>query len=400
MAVLAYDPAKLGSPLALAQLLWESAANSYLNGTAVLSWKTALGNIGQTTGKWYFESTNGGGQYLVGLGNASTDLTQYLGADANSVSFQDSGAVNGISGTTGWTGCAEGDRVGIAYNAGTGGIWVRKNGGAWLSGDPVAGTGGGVVTLTGAVFPGNSLNTSGGHVNPSADISGSSHSFSAAVPAGFTQWGDASTYATPTQTFDTVRIDASVTLSNADLTCTFGNSGDFNTEAGCLLIPSTGLDTYLELTNTVDDGPTGCAVGFVSPLAPLNGETGFVTNTAGAMWTNDGKLYAAGTELSGSEPTWDGGNGNVLCLAISPTAGKFWYRLNGGAWKGGFSPNPTTHAGGVDLTAVFAHQKAVLLACLGFHTPAYLLTAVAPFAFTNPFPPPGSGGGAMVTIIN
>jgi hypothetical protein len=73
-------------------------------------------------------------QYLLGIGNHSTDLTSGLGADVNSFGFGTDGNAY-YAGTTVNTGLptwgTAGDVLDIAINSNINGMWIRVNGGDW-----------------------------------------------------------------------------------------------------------------------------------------------------------------------------------------------------------------------------------------------------------------------------
>lgn len=96
----------------------------------------------KTSGKYYFEVTwsGGDGNNGVGVANGSASLSNYLGNDANSIGWYDTGFGH-PSGTT----FTAGDVIGIAIDCTNGLIWYRKNG--TFSGNPAAGTGGTSISL-------------------------------------------------------------------------------------------------------------------------------------------------------------------------------------------------------------------------------------------------------------
>src|SRR5690606_15220250 len=106
-------------------------------------------NVRSTTskgsGKWYFEVLFGGslGNCGVGVANASASLSNYLGNDANSYGWYNTG----FNGPTTFT---SGDVIGVAIDADSRTIWFSKNGS--FSGDPAAGTGGTALSVTGDLY--------------------------------------------------------------------------------------------------------------------------------------------------------------------------------------------------------------------------------------------------------
>jgi len=114
--------------------------------------------IGKSSGKWYWEyayTENAGSNWpVVGIGNLSANMNNYVGSDANGWGIYATdgdkchGGVNEDYGTP----FAEGDIIGVALNMDTGKVWFSKNG-TWMnSGDPVAGTGEAYSGLTGNIY--------------------------------------------------------------------------------------------------------------------------------------------------------------------------------------------------------------------------------------------------------
>lgn len=83
------------------------------------------------------------------LGNNESGSSRSFGV-RYAGSFNDFSSADHSAAMPSWT---TGDRVGIAYDAGSARFWSRVNGGAWSnSGDPAAGTGGRVVSVAGTVY--------------------------------------------------------------------------------------------------------------------------------------------------------------------------------------------------------------------------------------------------------
>lgn len=121
-------------------------SNSNLTATATTaSWKSARTAPAFTTGKWYFEFkanviVGNSWTLIIGFMNASASLSNYVGSDANSFGLQSGGVGYLGSGGAGTPpSYAQGDVVGVAFDADAKLCWFNKNGGTW-SGNPVAGT--------------------------------------------------------------------------------------------------------------------------------------------------------------------------------------------------------------------------------------------------------------------
>lgn len=393
MAFLALDPANKNAGIALANLPWETQGNLLATTTLTTGWGVAVGTVSQSSGKWYWEWTiafpNNGA--MMGLGNASVSLTTWLGNTANSFGLENNGSTFGVGGTPGWSASIPADRIGMAVDVTAKKFWLRKNGGAWLNGDPVAGTGGGTYTVTGAVFPcialaGFAAVTGLAFVGACA-IGGSSHAFAAAPPTGYSAWGDTSTFATPTQAFDTGWQDTTTTLSGANQIATF-NTGPSGANSGwrsqlTRTLITAGRYYFETAVNAVD---AGVMVGIVAPLVTIQdwlGDNGSTVVNTGSCWHSVGDTYINGTKSIGAVASFT--TGDVICAAVDVTLKKLWMRKNGGSWIGGSSPNPTTGVGGYDMTTLMARANGFLPAVSGRTAPVLALNAAGPFSFDNPF---------------
>jgi hypothetical protein len=105
----------------------------------------ARATTSKTTGKWYFEFTVAGTPINLGIGlaNATSSLTAYLGSDGNSQGWYNSG----FGGSASFTG---GDVLGVAFDADNDLVWYAKNN--TFTGNPTAGTGGTAIGLA-TFFP-------------------------------------------------------------------------------------------------------------------------------------------------------------------------------------------------------------------------------------------------------
>jgi hypothetical protein len=84
------------------------------------------------------------------VGPMVIDLNQPSTSSSNAVLYIAGGTVYTPDGNTGYPSFTNGDTIGIAYNPTTKKVWFSKNN-TWISGDPVAGTGG----FTNSVFSSN-----------------------------------------------------------------------------------------------------------------------------------------------------------------------------------------------------------------------------------------------------
>jgi hypothetical protein len=89
-----------------------------------------LGTIGVSSGKWYWEcSRTGGANGMPGIARANTDLATYVGGDANSWGYYNTGVKynNGTSSSYGAS-YANNDVISIAFDADNGTLVFYKNG--------------------------------------------------------------------------------------------------------------------------------------------------------------------------------------------------------------------------------------------------------------------------------
>lgn len=109
---------------------------------------------GQKVYMEYVPTVNANDQRF-GFSTAGFNLNGILGSTGSfgvvyTGSYVNAGSADNNAAMPSW---ATGNRVGIAYDDGAKLFWSRVNGGAWSnSGDPVAGTGGRVVNISGAVY--------------------------------------------------------------------------------------------------------------------------------------------------------------------------------------------------------------------------------------------------------
>jgi hypothetical protein len=144
---------------------------AYLNGTAA-TWKSGVGSMGATSGKYYFEYTvttvSVSAYFMVGAaGSTYNGFASYLGRTLDSWSFQWNGASsvktnNDVTTTVSTAGSISvNDVLQVAIDLGTGSIWWGRNN-TWVQGDPSAGTGASYTNLTGTILPGFAVYSNGG----------------------------------------------------------------------------------------------------------------------------------------------------------------------------------------------------------------------------------------------
>ena len=113
-------------------------SNGNLDIVSTGSYSLALGTIGVSSGKWYFESTinNSNGSNAIGIAKDGADVNDYPGA-SDSLSWvylKDGRKVNGSTRSSYGNSYAEGDVIGVALDADGGNLYFYKNGTAQNSG--------------------------------------------------------------------------------------------------------------------------------------------------------------------------------------------------------------------------------------------------------------------------
>ena len=144
---------------------------AYLNGVAA-TWKSGVGSMGATSGKYYFEYTvtavSSSNYFMIGAaGSTYNGFASYLGRTSDSWSFQWNGASsvktnNDVTTTVSTAGSISvNDVLQVAIDLGTGSIWWGRNN-TWVQGDPAAGTSASYTNLTGTILPGFAVYSNGG----------------------------------------------------------------------------------------------------------------------------------------------------------------------------------------------------------------------------------------------
>jgi hypothetical protein len=114
--------------------LWDTSYIVYSEGNLKLTQSTtnadaAVASIGMSSGKWYWEVLNVGGNTSPGIGNSSMGHYNYVGSDANGWSYFINGdKYNNAVATSYGASYTAGDIIGVAYDADTGDLTFYKNG--------------------------------------------------------------------------------------------------------------------------------------------------------------------------------------------------------------------------------------------------------------------------------
>ncbi len=161
------------------------------------SYNSVRAEKGLSTGKWYWEiivlATAAQSTRLPAAMDGSASLTTYAGNSASGIGYQGdlngNSLVNGV--TANFTGAlgnfAVNDVVGFAFDADNDTLYIAKNNTYYNSGNPPAGTGFAVSSMSGTWYPACSLINSGSL--RLADGVGVALTYSA--PSGFTPYGQA-----------------------------------------------------------------------------------------------------------------------------------------------------------------------------------------------------------------
>lgn len=188
-----WDPAKKDASITL--------SNGNLTATGTLATdRSVLSTLSHvTTGKYYFEilinAASGGGLEVIGLGNASTALGNFLGFTVNSIGWlRDNRVISNNSLITNINTWTTGDTLSVAVDLTAQLIWFRVNAGNWNnngSANPATGVGG--ISISGmAAGPYFAAYTSGA-INSQATANFGGSAFAQSVPSGFSMWDPPST---------------------------------------------------------------------------------------------------------------------------------------------------------------------------------------------------------------
>ena len=171
-------------------------SNGNLTATRTFSttWVSVRSTTSHSSGKYYYEwlPIEFSGSYISGgFANSSASLSNYAGVDANGISLVTDGNIY-KSGAATASGVipTEGSVIGLAIDLDADLFWCRKDGGAWSSGDPAAGTGGLALPAgmtSGDVFAAISLQSP---FSPdTATVNFGASGFANGPPSGFSAWG-------------------------------------------------------------------------------------------------------------------------------------------------------------------------------------------------------------------
>jgi len=190
-----WNPADKASEITLSSANKTATRSS----TSDNAWRLIRGLTSHSTGKHYAEvvmdvNSSVVGSMCFGIANASASLTAQLGGNANGWGIQanNSGNLsiynNGTQTGQGSGGNAinAGGRAMVAYDAGTGKIWLGSNGAWFALGNPGAGTGANYTTTPAAVL---FLALSEYNSPLACSLKNNVGENLYSIPSGFSMWG-------------------------------------------------------------------------------------------------------------------------------------------------------------------------------------------------------------------
>lgn len=226
-----------------------------------------------------------------------------------------------ISGAASLTAAGGPVTLGLAIDLDNKKIWGRVGRGIWsgTSGDPATNTGGNDITsvVSGNVFP--AWSPFNGSVST---MNCGNLPFEMDVPSGFTGWDMSGA-----TTWDSGNKDASITLSNGNLTATGTASSAWKSVRGTT--SHTSGKWYLELGSDLIDASSGWMGGVENASGVLNNYIGSTANGAGyqagptgAFWRNGGSATGLAVGLSSYSGAW-----RLVRSTLPNTTGKFYVEL-------------------------------------------------------------------------
>ncbi len=189
-----------------------------------------------------------------------------------------------VSGAASLSAAGTNQTLGLAVDLDNGRMWGRVGAGVWsgTSGNPATNTGGNNMSgVTGAVFPAWSVLVSGMQITANFGAT----AFERDIPSGFSAWGS-------TTTWDSSNKDASITLSNGNLTAA-GTVATWRSVRGTT--SHTTGKWYFELNIEVAGNQHMCGVENASGV--LNSFLGSTVNGAG--YNGDGNFYTNAGSVTG-----------------------------------------------------------------------------------------------------
>jgi hypothetical protein len=163
------------------------------------AWCAVLGLTSHASGKWYAEIADdadgvANGNMIFGVATSAATLTSYVGSDAFGWGIQANNMTNLTiyhSGTptsqgSGGNAIGVGGRAMVAYDAGTGQIWLGSAGAWFALGNPAAGTGANYTTTAGTALV---LALSAADSPQQCTLKNNPGENFYTIPSGYSMWG-------------------------------------------------------------------------------------------------------------------------------------------------------------------------------------------------------------------
>jgi len=320
---------------------YSNANLAWLNGNSA-AWKSGVGSLGVSSGKYYFEytitSVSSSNYFYLGVaGSTYKNFSSYLGQTSDSWAFQWNGASsNKLNNDTPTTVSTAGsisvnDVIQIAIDLGTGSIWWGRNN-TWVQGDPSAGTGASYTNLSGTILPGFAIYSNGGD---KIDANFGQRPFAYTPPTGFVRLN---TYNLPDSTIKKGNTVMDATLyTGTGATQVITNAGAFkpdfvwmktrNVSANSNLV-----DSVRGVTKLLQSNSTGAEATNTDVLSSFNSNGFTVVSDYGSNYA--GNTYVGWQWQAGQGTNTTNTAGTVTStVSVNTTAGFsiVLYTGNGGA---------------------------------------------------------------------
>ena len=181
---------------------------------------------------------------------------------------------------------------------------------------------------------------------------------------------------------------ANITLSNSDKTATLSSAVTGGVRSTTKYLNGTEANKfYVEFVLTNAISGFSCQVGIREASAAVNTSAGSTFQCA----SNSGNIVIGSSTTVGNiggAPLLDG---DVICMAWSPSTERGWFRKNGGLWNNDAAANPATNTNGFDISALNNTSHGLLFlaasslngAIVTVRTEAADLTLTAPSGFVS-----------------
>lgn len=300
----------------------------------------------QSTGKYYWEQTvisqalPSDANSLIGFGDSTASLTQYVGQNGNSWGYYHlgGGVFHNAAAVVTMNTATSGQIVGMAIDIDKQHCWWKVAAGNWnndVTADP--------ATDTRPIFCGGVVNVYA--MTSMSQQKSSVISFDATPPSGFTAGipNGGSIYVAG-DTLDPVNVGKSVTVPAPSRLTALGNYvGNYSVVRSVNSFSSGKY--YWEITAT---SLTASATGFgiANASHSLTAFLGSDSNSIG--WETGGVWRANTNQGSAGTPA----NADTLSVAVDLTNNKIWFRRNCGNWDNNAAHDPATNNGGFSISTL------------------------------------------------